>query len=57
MCIRDRAGGLHKVDLFTGLYRLITVEFATTPYDPFFNANAPEDLAEAERITALADQR
>jgi molybdopterin-guanine dinucleotide biosynthesis protein A len=51
------AGGLHKVDLFTGLYRLITVEFATTPYDPFFNANAPEDLAEAERITALADQR
>jgi molybdopterin-guanine dinucleotide biosynthesis protein A len=51
------AGGLHKVDLFTGRYRLVTVEFATTPYDPFFNANAPEDLAEAERITALADQR
>jgi molybdopterin-guanine dinucleotide biosynthesis protein A len=50
------AGGLHKVDRFTAGYRLATVEFATAPYDPFFNANAPEDLAEAERISALADR-
>lgn len=27
-----------------------TVEWPTTPYDPFFNINTPEDLAEARRI-------
>jgi molybdopterin-guanine dinucleotide biosynthesis protein A len=25
-------------------------EFPTAPFDPFFNANRPEDLAEAERL-------
>jgi len=45
-----REEGLRKVDIFTGRYRLAVAEFATAPYDPFFNANAPEDVAEAERI-------
>ena len=43
-------GGLRKVDQWTGRYRLIEVEFPAAPVDPFFNANRPEDLAEAERL-------
>jgi len=45
-----REDGMRKVDRFTGHYRLAVAEFAGDPYDPFFNANAPEDVAEAERI-------
>ena len=45
--------GLRKVDVWTARYRLATVDFVPldTPagaLDPFFNANRPEDLAEAE---------
>lgn len=45
---------VRKVDVWTARYTLATVEFppATTPAgprDPFFNANRPADLAEAER--------
>ena len=46
--------GVRKVDLWTGRYRLRRVEFACDPVDPFFNANAPEDLAAAERLAAPA---
>jgi len=42
--------GVRKVDVFTARYRLAVADFAGEPYDPFFNANAPEDLEEAERI-------
>lgn len=28
------------------------IEWPSTPYDPFFNVNTPEELAEAERIAA-----
>ena len=46
---------IRKVDVWTARYRLVTVEFseAETPagmLDPFFNANRPEDLEEAERF-------
>jgi len=41
------AEGLHKVDAWTGRYRLATVSFADRPIDPFFNANRPEDLDRA----------
>ena len=44
--------GVRKVDLWTARYRLATVAFAADPIDPFFNANRPEDLAEAERLLA-----
>lgn len=30
----------------------VPVEWPTAPFDPFFNVNTPEDLAEAERIAA-----
>lgn len=46
--------GLRKVDQWTAGYRLVEVEFPAAPVDPFFNANRPEDLAEAERLAPLA---
>jgi molybdopterin-guanine dinucleotide biosynthesis protein A len=47
-------GGLRKVDLWTARFKLVEVEFLAEPVDPFFNANRPEDLAEAERLVAMA---
>ena len=44
------AEGVRKVDLWTARYRLVTVDFPADPVDPFFNANAPADLAEAEAL-------
>jgi molybdenum cofactor guanylyltransferase len=44
---------LRKIDKFTARYPTAQVEWSTAPFDPFFNANAPEDLAEAERILKL----
>jgi molybdopterin-guanine dinucleotide biosynthesis protein A len=49
--VEDR---IRKVDRWTARFRLATVEFPTGRIDPFFNANEPEDLAEAERLMALA---
>jgi molybdopterin-guanine dinucleotide biosynthesis protein A len=46
--------GLRKIDVWTARFRLATVEFPAEPVDPFFNANRPEDLAEAERLLARA---
>lgn len=43
---------IRKVDVWTARYRLAVVEWAAEPVDPFFNANRPEDLAEAERMMA-----
>ena len=48
------AGGVRKVDRWTAGYKLVEVEFLAEPIDPFFNANRPEDLAEAERLIAAA---
>lgn len=48
------AGGLRKVDQWTARYKLVEVEFLAEPVDPFFNANRPDDLAEAERLIGLA---
>jgi molybdopterin-guanine dinucleotide biosynthesis protein A len=41
---------LRKIDRWTARYKLVSVEWPAEPYDPFFNANAPEDLTEAEAI-------
>ncbi len=41
---------IRKVDVWTGRYRLATVDFPIGEIDPFFNANRPEDLAEAGRF-------
>ncbi len=41
---------MRKIDRWTARYNLIEVDFAADPFDPFFNINAPENLAEAERL-------
>ena len=45
---------IHKVDRWTARHKLVEVAFETVPYDPFFNANHPDDIAEAERLLAGA---
>ena len=47
--------GVRKVDVWTAHYRTVAVEFAIGDVDPFFNANRPEDLAEAARLLGRAD--
>ncbi len=49
---------IRKVDVWTGRFRLATVEFpdietGAGALDPFFNTNRPEDLEEAERLLGL----
>jgi len=46
--------GIRKVDAWTGRHRLAQVPFSDEPVDPFFNANEPRDLMEAERLLKLA---
>jgi molybdopterin-guanine dinucleotide biosynthesis protein A len=41
-----------KVARFTARYSLTRVEWSAEPVDPFFNANRPEDLDEAERFVS-----
>lgn len=41
---------IRKVDRWTARHTLAAVPFSTDPVDPFFNANRPEDLAEAEGL-------
>jgi molybdopterin-guanine dinucleotide biosynthesis protein A len=45
--------GIRKVDRWTARYRLAAVSWPTAPFDPFFNINTTDDLAEAERLVAL----
>jgi molybdopterin-guanine dinucleotide biosynthesis protein A len=44
---------LRKVDAWTKRFRRAIASFSAEPIDPFFNANTPEQLAEAERLAAL----
>lgn len=44
--------GIRKVDLWTARHKLVAVQFAADPHDPFFNVNRPEDVEQAERIAA-----
>jgi molybdenum cofactor guanylyltransferase len=46
-------GGLRKIVLWTDRHGAGRAEFPSRPFDPFFNVNAPEDIARAE---ALAGQ-
>ena len=45
--------GMRKIDAFTARHGCAVAEWPNEPYDPFFNANAPEDLAEAANIARL----
>ena len=44
--------GMRKIDRWTARHRLAHVDFSVQPFDPFFNVNRPENLAEAEAILA-----
>jgi molybdenum cofactor guanylyltransferase len=41
---------IRKVDRWTARHKLTVVDFPSDPIDPFFNANHPDDLAEAEAL-------
>ena len=43
---------IRKIDRWTARYPSSVAEWSTAPVDPFFNANTPEDVAEAERLAA-----
>ena len=45
-------GGLRKVVLWTDRHGAGTALFDTHPFDPFFNINTPEDLAQAEALAS-----
>ncbi len=47
--------GVRKVDRWTASFRLGVAGFDTQPVNPFFNANRPEDLIEAERLLSLVE--
>ena len=44
--------GERRIDRWTARHGCATAHWPGLPYDPFFNANAPEDLARAEVILA-----
>jgi molybdenum cofactor guanylyltransferase len=44
--------GLRKIDLWTARYSVAVCEWPINSYDPFFNANTPDDLIEAESLIA-----
>lgn len=41
-----------KVSAFIARYANVNVDWPVTPYDPFFNVNRPEDVAQARAIAA-----
>jgi molybdopterin-guanine dinucleotide biosynthesis protein A len=42
--------GERKIDRWTARFGCADATWPASPFDPFFNANAPEDLGEAEKI-------
>jgi molybdopterin-guanine dinucleotide biosynthesis protein A len=46
--------GERKIDRWTARFGCASAAWPTVPYDPFFNANAPEDLAEAEALLPVS---
>jgi molybdopterin-guanine dinucleotide biosynthesis protein A len=44
---------IRGVGRWTERYRLATVTWPAEPFDPFFNANTPDDIAAAERLAEL----
>ncbi|MGO8801262.1 MAG: molybdenum cofactor guanylyltransferase MobA [Roseiarcus sp.] len=48
--------GRRKVASWTARHRPAVVTWPSAPFDPFFNVNTPQDVAEAERLAALDDE-
>jgi len=47
---------MRRVEAFLQNYHRAVVEWPIEPYDPFFNANGPSDLAAAEAILSRRDK-
>jgi molybdenum cofactor guanylyltransferase len=47
---------LRKIERFMQNYSCTCVDWSIEPYDPFFNANSPNDLIEAEAILSRRDK-
>ena len=43
-----------KIDRWTARYKLTTTQWPVTPVDPFFNANTPHDVSQAQALAVLA---
>jgi molybdenum cofactor guanylyltransferase len=44
---------MRKIDRWTARHGIAFASWPAGPIDPFFNANTPEDIADAERLIAL----
>lgn len=44
--------GVRGVDAWMRRHAVVQVDFPTTPFDPFFDVDTPEDLLQAERFLA-----
>jgi molybdenum cofactor guanylyltransferase len=44
--------GLRKIEIWTTRHGIALADWPAEPVDPFFNVNAPEDAAAAERLAA-----
>jgi len=44
---------MRKIDRWTGRHGVALAAWPSEPVDPFFNANTPDDIAEAERLSKL----
>jgi molybdopterin-guanine dinucleotide biosynthesis protein A len=51
------AAGERKIDRWTARHGIAEATWPTDPIDPFFNANTPDDLAEAEILLRASRQR
>lgn len=49
----ELVGGLRKIVLWTDARGAGCAEFPAVPFDPFFNANTPEDITRAEALLDL----
>jgi molybdenum cofactor guanylyltransferase len=50
------AEDMRKIDRWTARHGVALAGWPAEPVDPFFNANTPEDLAEAERLLRLTGE-
>ncbi len=48
--------GLRRADAVEQHFRTARVDYPADPFDPFFNVNTPEDLAEAERLLSVMER-